>query len=124
MCKAVRSQSPGGPQLEADIVVEDSALCAGPGGVQRAEEHLGRVMVELRDLCEHQRQIVLDVADRGLDCSLDAQELNRLVELEEDLVQELLTTRGEAPIPGNAVNGFLLCNFAAFRPTLEVDAKQ
>ena len=71
----------------------------GPAPVHEARGstrgRLDRVVVELRRLCEHQRQIVLEEADRGLDCSLEAQELNRLVELEEGLTQELSDVRGD-----------------------------
>ena len=85
---------------EADIVVEDLELCARPGGVQRAGERLDHVTLELRHLCDQQRQIVLDEADKGLDCNLEVQELNRLVVLEEELMQELAATRGDESLRG------------------------
>ena len=70
-------------------MADELPLSVDPGGVCREEEHLDRVMVELRRLRGSLRQTVLDVADAGGDFSLEAQELNRLVELEQDVVQEL-----------------------------------
>ena len=55
------------------------------------------MIAELRTLCEQQRRIILE-ADRGSDCGLEARELSRLVELEEELVQELSDVRAEPPI--------------------------
>ena len=69
---------------------------------ERTRWHLDRIVGELRSLCEQQRQIVLTEADQGLDCGLEAQELRRLVELEEELVQELSHVRGEVLIPRNS----------------------
>ena len=93
VCKTVRVPGAQEEVPEADIVVEDSPLQTALEGMHQVEEHLDRVVVGLRSLCEQQRQIVLEEAARGLDCSLEARELNRLVEL----VQELLETRGEVP---------------------------
>ena len=82
---------------EVDLVVEDLPLCAGLGRAQVVGEHLDSVLAELRELCGMQRQIVLDEAAQGHDCQIEAQELNRLVELEEDVAREL-AFRGE-PLP-------------------------
>ena len=105
VCRPIREQGSDGTVEEADIVVEDLELCARPGGVQRVGEHLDQVAVELRHLCEQQRQIVLGEADKGLDCSHEVQELNRLVVLEEELAQELAATRGDDSLRGRRKKG-------------------
>ena len=113
-CKAVREQATDGAIEEADLVVEDLGLCARPGGMRIAGEHLDQVTVELRHLCDQLRQGVLDAADEGLDCSLEVQELNRLVVLEEELGQELAAARGDAPLrdnwPEERVSEMRLCS--------------
>ena len=117
VCKSIREERVEGQESKVDIVVEDSPLHTGPGRVRKAEEHLDRVLVELRGLCEQQRQLVLDEADQGFDCSLEAQELNRLVELEDELVQELAEARGEASIskgpPSDRISALRLCSVQA-----------
>ena len=99
VCKTIRERGTSSPGPEADIIVEDLPLYTEPGGARSVEEHLDRVTVELHRLCEHQRQIVLEEAALGLDCGLEALELNRLVELQEELVQELAESRLEVSIP-------------------------
>ena len=99
VCKSVRELGDEDPLQEVDLVVEDLALCAEPGGARSVEEHLDRIVVELRRLCEQQQQIVLEEAARGIDCVLETLELNRLVELEEELVRELADTRVEISTP-------------------------
>ncbi len=84
--------------MEVERVVEDLPLCTGLGRAQVVGEHMDSVLAELRELCEMQRQIVWDEAAQGHNCQIEAQELNRLVELEEDVARELLAFRGE-PLP-------------------------
>ena len=90
VCKLVRESRVEGQELEVDIVVEDSPLRTGPGGVRKAEEHLDRVLVELRKLCEQQRQLVLDEARPK--SSIDSWNSRKNW-------QELMAARGEASIP-------------------------
>ena len=105
VCRGLREKDDPGPVLEADIVVDELPLSVEPGAVRREEERLDQVVVELRRLCELLRQTVLDVADTGEDCSLEVQELNRLVELEQDLTQELTDRGGDPYVFGAEGNG-------------------
>ena len=91
VCRALKKKDDRGRAIEVDMVVEELPLSVEPGGVRKEEARLDQVVVELRALCDSMRRIVLDVADDGGDCSLEAQELSRLIELEQDLTQELET---------------------------------
>ena len=88
-CKAVRAEENKGTSSCTDLVVEDIAFGVKPGGVRRTEERLDSIVVELRRLCDSLRSSVLEIADGGGDCGLEVLELNRLVEMEHELVQEL-----------------------------------
>ena len=88
VCKTLRERSDPSV-MQADLVVDDLPLCVEPGGVRRQEERLDKVVVQLRRLSESLRQIVLEIADDGGECGLEVQELNRVVKLEQDLIQEL-----------------------------------
>ena len=84
VCKALREKKDS-RTLQADLVVDELPLSVEPGRARRAPGPI----VELRRLCESLRQTVMEIADDGSDCSLEVQELNRVVELEQDLIQEL-----------------------------------
>ena len=103
-CRAMVEKNGDRTPEEVDLVVEDLPLCTGLGRAQVVGEHLDSVLTELRELCGMQRQIALDEAAQGHDCQVEAQELNRLVELEEDVARELLAFRGE-PMPEPDANG-------------------
>ena len=98
MCRVVEGDRPQGGKQEVEMVVEEMPFEIEPGAARETDERLDALAVELRRLCEMQRQVVLEEADRGEDCSLEIQELNRLVELEDELLQELSECRGEIPI--------------------------
>ena len=91
----MKEGSPDPASEDLDILSDELSLCTVPGGARVAGEHLDGVLVELRGLCEMQRQIVLDEAAQGFDCHVEAQELNRIMALEEDVTKELLALRGE-----------------------------
>ena len=80
-------------------MAEDLPVEVEPDSSRGAEERLDRVLVELRRLYEKQRQIVVEEADQGVDCGLEALELNRLGELEEELIQEFIQTREDVLVP-------------------------
>ena len=103
-CKAVVEGSRDPPPEEADLVVEELPMCTIPGRARVVGEHMDSVLAELRTICEMQRQIVLDEAAQGHDCQLEAQELNRIMELEEEVARELLAFRGE-PLPESDAEG-------------------
>ena len=116
-CRAVVPQTSDESPVEIEIEADDSSFYAAPGIDRVAGEHLDRVLRELRVLCSAQRRIVLEEAASGVDCQLEAQELNRLLELEEDTVRELLEVRGEPllelrtlPGPQDTRQSELLCS--------------
>ena len=89
VCKAVTEKDDRGGAWQADLIVDELPLRVEPGGVRREEARLDRLVVELRNLSESLRKIVLDIADEGGDCGVEVQELNRVVEMEEELVREM-----------------------------------
>ena len=79
-CKVLREGQERSDLGDADIVVEDLLLCARLNAARLVGEHLDTVLVQLHELCDTQRGIVVEEAARGADCTLEAQELSRLVE--------------------------------------------
>ena len=88
-CKVLREGGEGNDSGEVDIVLEDLPLCARHDAARVVGEHLDTVLMQLHKLCDVQR------AAQGADCTMEAQELSRLVDLEEGIVQELLACRGD-----------------------------
>ena len=95
LCKAIRLGQEARKEESVEVAVEEAPFCVEPGAARKAEERLDEVLVEIRKLCEVQRQVVLDEAAQGHDCGVEGQELNRLMEMEEDLARELSQCRGE-----------------------------
>ena len=99
VCKVVGEPEPCDNGQETALVAEDLPVRVDPESNRIAGERLDRVLMELRKLCDKQRQIVLEEADKGSDCALETQELHRLGELEDELVRELVETQGEVLTP-------------------------
>ena len=80
-CKIVGEPEHG---QDTALVEEDLPVRVDPESSRGVEVRLDKALVELRKLCDQQRRIVLEEAEKGSDCALETQELHRLGHREND----------------------------------------